>query len=268
MNTPIGIVVLTLVGLGGSVFEPSHGSAQSPIRMPQRVEPLERNPTPRQRILMLEASLESEGESYDVRCALAREYATLAAFETDERNAGKELARRARNHALLAKELQPDRTEGRYWLAVASGFLASVESGRAILGFADEAWVESGWILARDAMHGGAHYIRGRLHAAIMRQSSFRRFLARTLFDTEAVEEASWELAEHHLARAAELEPELPMHHFELAAVLRDIDEPERMTAALRRAVETTGSSVLDERYRERAMELLGSVGSPPPSSK
>lgn len=258
MNTPIGIIALAVVGLGGSILGPSEGAAQNPIRMPQRVEPLERTPTPRQRILMLEASLESEGESYDVRYTLAREYATLAAFETDESTVGKELAHRARSHALLAKQLQPDRSEGRYWLAVASGFLASVESGRAILGFADEAWVESGWILARDTAHGGAHYIRGRLHAAIMRQSSFRRFLARTLFDTKAVDEASWELAEYHLQRATELEPELPMHHFELAMVLRDIDEPERMVAALRRAVEATGSSVLDERYRARAMQLLG----------
>ena len=47
------------------------------------------------------------------------------------------------------------------------------------------------------------------------------RFVARTLFRGDVLGEASWERAEFHLTRAAELDPGSVMHHVEFALVHR-----------------------------------------------
>jgi tetratricopeptide (TPR) repeat protein len=248
----VGFASMTLMG-------PAVHSAQVSAVPPEQLRPVDETLTLRQRILTLEQELISDPDSYELRWRLAEAYATLAAFEADV-DTQKELGYQARAYARSAKEISIDEVEGRYWLAAAAGLLASIESGRTIIGLADEAWVESGWVIEADSLHAGAHYIRGRLHAAIRRQSAFRRFVARTVLGGEAVGQASWTLAEHHLRRAAELDSSLPMHHFELAAALRDMGQRYRAVAELQKAVDATGSSLLDERYRERAAALIDTV--------
>jgi len=204
----------------------------------------------------LELAIQEAPGRYDLRWIAAREYSNAAAVERDE-DVVKDFGRAARDHALVAVELDPSGVEGHYWLAVAAGVLAEAEGGRTKVRMAEESWNESGWILQRDSLHAGAHHLQGRIHAAVMRVGSITRFLARLLLGGEVLGQASWERAEYHLRRAADLDPDVAMHHFELAMAFRDTDRPEAMLAALERAARAAGGRPIDERYRERAAALL-----------
>jgi len=232
-------------------------AAQEPdVSLLYRLTPTIVSPNAMDRIAILEDRLLEEPANYELSWSLASEYTTVAADDTVAEST-RQLAYRGLEHAREATQLDSDGIDGHYWQAASAGLLAGLEGGRTKVRLADEAWHASGWVLSADSSHAGAHYVRGRIHGAVMRLNRFTRFLARMLLGGDAVGQASWELAEYHLQQAAELQPELPMHHFELAILYRDIGRPELIPAALQRTLAAPGSGALDERYRAQAKTWL-----------
>jgi len=215
--------------------------------------------SPEQLIAGLELAIAEDPQRYDLRWSVAREYSNAASVVEDKEEA-KRLARAAYEQARVATTLQPEDVEGHYWLAVASGILAEAEGGRTKVRMAETSWNETNWILAKDSLHAGAHHLQGRIHAAVMRVNSVTRFLARLLLGGEVLGQASWERAESHLRRAAELDPDVPMHHFELAMTYRDLGREDEMRAALQRAAAAPGRRPIDAQYRQRAEALLAAA--------
>jgi hypothetical protein len=209
----------------------------------------------RERIADFRARIDDDPSSADHRWQLARELMTLLAL-TDDRDDKKDVGRQARAEALSATALDPEGIEGHYWLAVATGALADLEGGRTRVRMADESWEESSWVLAADSMHAGAHHVKGRIHAGIMRAGGITRFLAKTLLGGDAIDRASWELAEYHLGMAAQLES-TPMHHLELALMYGDTDRPEAMRRQMGLARDAVAGTPLDRQYQDRARRWL-----------
>jgi tetratricopeptide (TPR) repeat protein len=246
------LTALLALGLRGTAT-----SQETEIRIFTDLEPIEPSGTPVERASSLEEAIERDSARYDLRWQAAREY-TRAAIEMDI-GARKEFGYRARDHARAAISLDSAGVDGHYWLAVSAGLLADMEGGRSSIRLAAESWDEAEWVLQSDSLHAGAHHVRGRINAAVQRISSFQRFLARVLLGAETVSKTSWEGAIYHLERAAALEPQTPMHHFELAMAYRDRDRPDDMRAALEATTRAAGSGnpVVDEGYRRRARDLL-----------
>jgi len=232
------------------------------VRVRQSPLQVERAQTPSERTALFELWIEGDSALYDLRWQAAREYSRAFELETDETQR-RRIGYRAREHARAAITLDSVGIEGHYRLAVASGQLADIEEGRTRVRLAKESWDEAGWVLQADSLHAGAHYIRGRINAGVQRVSPFVRFLARIILGADAIAGTSWEAAIHHLERAAELEPETPMHHFELAQAYRDRKRPDATRRALEAAVAAAGSGnpAVDEGYRRRARALLAETG-------
>lgn len=213
------------------------------------------------RIVMREAEPPVAGDPptrYDLHWQAAREGVNLGAAEADKETR-KEVLRRSLEQAQGAKDLDPDGIDGRYWLAVASGLLAEDEGGRTKIRLAEQAWDESGWILAVDSLHAGAHHLQGRLHAAVMRLNPATRLLARTLLGGEVLGQASWAGAEYHLAKAAELAPQDAVNHLELGKAYRDLGRPQDAREAFLRAVATHPRRPADRKHIRQAEAALAS---------
>lgn len=247
-------VLLAAVLLMGSCYE---RLAAQDIRLPGRLE-VQSKGHPLERARELEARLaESPGDA-DLRVMAAELYGTAFFLEADP-DQRRALAYRSRDHATGALALDSANVEARYWWAAAAGMAGDVEGGRTKVRLVAEAWDEAGRVLEADSTHAGAHHLRGRINAGVQRTSAILRFIARTLLGAETVSQTSWEGAVHHLERAATLDPEVPLYHYDLALVYGDLGRVPEMRAALQRAAGARGHThpVLDAAHRRRAEQAL-----------
>lgn len=126
----------------------------------------------------------------------------------------------------------PGDPEARYWYAASMALRANEEGGRTQVRLAKSAHEQALLTLSVVPDHAGAHYVVGRLHAAVMRLSGFKRFIATRLLGGAALSVASWETAESHLVTAATMDPTQPEYHYELGALYLDTEQPELALAA------------------------------------
>lgn len=126
----------------------------------------------------------------------------------------------------------PDDVGARFRLATVIAVRLELDDGDEVE-LAHEVHRHAARIVAADPKHPGAHHMLGRLHAAVMRLSGFKRFLARTFVGGELLERASWEAARRHLELAEALEPCVPDHHYELARLLFERGRPEDALAEI-----------------------------------
>jgi tetratricopeptide (TPR) repeat protein len=254
----LALVGAALLSVAPPASPPLHGQIPPPpadVTLPPTV----RATTPALRLALLEERAELDPDRYQLLWETAREGAVFGAslLDADER---KETFRRALAYAERAKAVAPEGVDGRYWLAVTSGLLAEEEGGRTKIRLAEQAWDESSWVLTVDPNHAGAHHLQGRLHAAVMRLNRVLRFLARSLLGGDALNEASWEKAEYHLARAAALAPEDAVNHLELGMAYRDLKRREEAREAFLRAASTPPRRPADHRHIDQALSMLSEL--------
>ncbi len=233
---------------------------QSRIVLADDLRPTVRVVTPAERFALLEERALTEPAEYDVLWQTAEAGAGLGAAQTDKETR-MAIVRHARGYAQQAKALSPQGIQGRYWLAVSSGLLADDEGGKTRIRLAEEAWTEATWVLQADSLHAGAHHLKGRIHAAVMRLNPITRFLARTLIGGDVLGRASWESAEHHLRTAAELAPGDAVNHLELGMAYRDMGRHAEAVEAFSRAATTPPWRAADQRHIEQAMNMLAQMG-------
>jgi len=160
----------------------------------------------------------------------------------------------------LARHLvfeDPNDPEPRYWYAAAMALRAAEEGGRTQVGLAQRAHEQARITLTVAPGHAGAQHVLGRLHAAVMRLSRFKRFIAIRILGGKVLSEASWETAESYLAAAARLQPEISTHHYELGALYLDTHRPELALVAFERVLACAPMEPADRKVRERAEEMV-----------
>ncbi len=168
----------------------------------------------------------------------------------------------------LARHLifeDPNDPEPRYWYAAAMALRAAEEGGRTQVGLAQRAHEEASTTLTVAPDHAGAHHVLGRLHAAVMRLSGFKRFIATKILGGKALSGASWETAESFLVEAARLQPEVPTHHYELGALYLDTDRPELALAAFERTLAYPPLHLADREVHARAQARVERLSSGEP---
>ena len=104
-----------------------------------------------------------------------------------------------------------------YLYAVILGVRTEIEGGSSQVSKAKELHGQIQTVLALDPQHPGAMHLLGRLNAAVMRLGRLKRFIATRILGAGVLSTASWREARHLLEAAADGDPCVPEHHFELA---------------------------------------------------
>lgn len=158
---------------------------------------------------------------------------------------------------LLANSDSPD---AHYLLAAALGQRLELSGTREKIRLGGIVRQEAEAAVALDPNHPGGHHVLGRLNAAAMRLGRIERFIARRLLGAKSLDGASWEKAEYHFKRAAELLPGDPLNWLELGALYVDTRRENEALAVLRQATRAPGSDPVRLRGQERALGMICSL--------
>ena len=115
-----------------------------------------------------------------------------------------------------AVTVRPAGIDGIYWRGVSAGQRAMNASPSYAVGLAESVYRDAHAILTADPLHGGAHNMLGKLNYEVMSLSWFERTIARTFMGNDALDDTSWDNAEHHLLRATTTWPDFVLFHFDL----------------------------------------------------
>lgn len=175
---------------------------------------------PKQAFERLEAHLATDSTDYDALWRAARSAVVLGLRAEGSRaqNAWLDPAIVLAERAVARR---PSGIEGLYWRGVAAGRRAMNAAPSYAVKLAETVYQDAHTILAADSLHGGAHNMLGKLNYEIMSVSRIERFIARTFMGNAALDDTSWENAERHLRRAAELWPDYVLFHFDLGQLHR-----------------------------------------------
>ncbi|MSR35598.1 MAG: tetratricopeptide repeat protein [Gemmatimonadetes bacterium] len=194
--------------------------------------------------------------SYEARWKAARAAVSLGLLAGD-RDEGKRWLERASADGTAAVRIDPNGTDGLYWLIAATGRLSFLQSPRGAAQAAQRVYELAHRLLALDSLHAGAHDALGKLAYRVMRLSGAGRFFGRAFFGYEALRTASWERAERHLARAVELDPSWPVVHADLGEAYLHMGRYEEAARELQRALDLPGRHPGDRAYQQKAAEEL-----------
>jgi tetratricopeptide (TPR) repeat protein len=164
--------------------------------------------------------------------------------------------------ALASRAVESDSGSADAWFALANalGRTALSKSARQRVRLGARVREAALRAIELDPRHDGAHHVLGRWNAEVMRLSGISRFLARRFLGARVLDEASWDAAIEHLARAAELDPTYIYHRLDLAEVLVE----RKRWAEARRQLESISAladrDIEDGRHRRRAAELLEEI--------
>lgn len=181
-------------------------------------------------------------------------HAALLAPGDEERDRHLAAAEQLARHLTAADTAS---AEAWYWLAVAlgvktdhSGPLQKLTTGR-------EVFFTTARVLELDSLHAGGHEMMGRLHAAVMRLPWLVRGLALRMGMGQVLGDASWERAEAHFRRAAELDPAALAPRLELAKLYLQFERlPEARPLLAQVALLPAGSEV-ERRMAHEARGIL-----------
>lgn len=184
----------------------------------------------------------------------------FGAMESRDREAWRPRLRRLEDSMAVAAGLAPSDVGTQYLYAVVMGARTDVESGSTQVRKAKELHGQVERVLAMEPDHPGAHYLMGRLNAAVMRLGRVKRFIATKLLGGGALSSASWGEAQRFLEIAAERDPCVPDHHLELALVYAETKQHERSKEELDLLFLVVSDDSRGERMARRGRRLLNKL--------
>lgn len=220
---------------------------------------------PRAALDRLEGHLAADSTDYDALWRAARSAVALGIQEEGSRaqNAWLDPAMRFGDRAVAVR---PDGVDGLYWRGVATGRRAMNAAPGYAADLSQIVYDDAHAILEADPDHAGAHNMLGKLNYEIMSLSGIKRLIARTFMGNEALDDTSWEDAEHHLRRATELSPDDILFHFDYGQLLRKRDRRDEAVRELSCVLALPAVEPIDPLLQDRARTLLAGWGVSPDS--
>jgi tetratricopeptide (TPR) repeat protein len=269
---PSAVALLLLIGAGPSAAQdPSWTGPLGPnaldFRVPAGVvSPVERADDlyfagdPEGAFALLLRHLDAVPDDYEVLWRATRAAVVLGVLEHGSRPQNRWLdpALELGHRAVAA---MPEGVDGLYWRGAAHGRRAMNAAPGYAAELAQQMFEDAHAILELDPEHGGAHNLLGKLNYEVMSLSRIKRAMGRLFMGNEALSEASWELAEHHLGRAVEAWPDLVLFQYDLAELLRKRGSEEEAREAYGRVLELPAVHPPDERLQQRAEDYLAGRG-------
>jgi tetratricopeptide (TPR) repeat protein len=161
-----------------------------------------------------------------------------------------------------AVALRPDGIDGLYWRGAAEGRRALNAGTEYAARLVQRVYDDAHAILALDPQHGGAHNLLGRVNYEIMDLPRVARFFARRLVGNQALHDSSWEDAEYHLARAAELWPDNVLFQLDLGELYQRRGREEEAREVFRGVVAMPSVHPADDYFKDSAERFLEDLGS------
>jgi tetratricopeptide (TPR) repeat protein len=211
---------------------------------------------PRQALEILQRYLASDSTDYDALWRAARSAVVIGIEETESRAQNVWLDP-ALDWSRRASELKPDGIDGTYWLGVSAGRRAMNASPGYAVELAEVTYEAAHAILALDSLHGGAHNMLGKLNYEIMSLSRIKRAIARTFMGNDALSDTSWENAEYHLVRAAQVWPDFVLFQFDVGQLYRKRGRRDEAVAAFVRALDLPSVEPIDRELQTEARAIL-----------
>lgn len=189
-------------------------------------------------------------------------HAALLAGDDGERDRRLAAAEQLARHLVERDSLSAD---AHYWLAVVQGIRTEHAGPWQKLTTGKEVFFTTARVLALDSLHAGGHEMMGRLHAAVMRLPWVVRSFALRMGMGEALGEASWDRAEFHYRRAAELDPGGVAPRLELAKLLLSRGRAAEARPVLAALAAIPPRSEVDRRMLDEARGILARTGAASP---
>jgi hypothetical protein len=180
-----------------------------------------------------------------------------------EEGAAKSVLRSLQDSLSAEAAARPDDLAVQYELALVLGSRAEIEGGSDKIRAAEAMDRQVAVVLALDPQHAGAQHLHGRLQAAVMRMSGFKRFVATRILGGERLADASWDDARARLEAAVQGDPCVPDYHYELAQLYFERDEPELAALQLDRLFAVAESRDLFADVQRKGRELAEELGLP-----
>lgn len=151
----------------------------------------------------------------------------------------------------------PDDADAHYWLAVSLGLETEYSGPLSKLTIGKECYEATARALELDPDHAGAHELLGRIHAGVMRLPWLVRKLGASLGMNDALGQASWDTAESHLRRAAELDRGAIAPRLALGKLLEELERPDQAVGWFEAARRIQPTTDLDRAMVAEADSLL-----------
>lgn len=160
-------------------------------------------------------------------------------------DAAKPMLRFLQDSLAVEAAARPVDVDIQYELALVVGRRAEIEGGTEGIRTANALDRQARAVLVLAPTHSGAQHLLGRLQAAVLRMSRITRFAATRLLGGGRLGSASWNEARSFLEAAAEGDPCVPDHLYELAHLYEERGDPERAELQLQRLFLVAGSREL-----------------------
>lgn len=206
-------------------------------------------------------ALAADSRHYRALWHAAAESVVLGMTAEDESRAFSRYAA-AEAYARRALEVNPGGTEAMGWLAVALGRKALSAGVREAVRLAEEIRSMALQAIELDPQSPLGHHVLGQWHAEVRRVGGVQRLIARAVLGGKSFGEASWDMAETHLARSTELEPESLVHRIELARVYQETGREELARSGYEWVLAQPLREPTDAGLQSRARRLLADLGS------
>lgn len=190
-------------------------------------------------------------------------HAALLASDSRGRDRHLAAAEQVARHLVAQDSLSADAL---YWLAVVQGIRTEHSGPFQKLTSGKEVFFTTARVLELDSLHAGGHEMMGRLHAAVMRLPWVVRSLALRMGMGEALGEASWDRAEFHYRRSAELDAGAVAPRLELAKLLLSKGRRAEARPVLAAMGALPARSEVDRLMLDEARALLASTAAASPS--
>ncbi len=221
-----------------------------------QVEDLHRAGKYEESLALLEPLLTSPTDGYMAAVHASREALALG-YAAQRGDSAKAWLRQAIDYGRLAIAFDSLGVDGRYVTLAAKGRLALIsgKTERAHLGAEVER--DGLALLAMDSLHAGAHNAVGRFYLEVAKLSWAERLIAKALVGGDVIGRASWEAAESHLQKAAELDPSRNFHLLDLGYLLFSRDRFDEARAVLERSLDVPLNTPAEAGFRAEARAIL-----------
>lgn len=217
---------------------------------------------PRAALRHFQAALAEDSTNYQAAWRAAQAAVDLGKQTPDsEKSAARDsLYGLAERYARIAVGANPNDADGHFILSVALGRSSLTKSKRERVRRASEIRNEALRAIELRPTHDGAYHVLGRWNAEVMRLSGFTRFFAKSFLGGAVFNQASWEHAIEFMTRAVELDPTIIQHHLDLGEIYIDRKRYSDARQQLDVIATLPLKDVMDPRYQESAVRLLGQI--------
>lgn len=203
-----------------------------------------------------EEAIKVDPRSYEALWKATREAVDVGLYTDDEQERNR-LYSAAELYARRAVEANPADAEGHFNLARALGRKALSLGKRDQVKYAGDVRTHALEALKLDPRSAGALHVMGMWNYNVMQLSGMTRFFAKQFLGGKVFDSANWDDAQRYMEESVKYDPNVLVHHLDLARVYAARDDKDRARAQYELTIKGTPTEYNDKRFQAEAAEEL-----------